>query len=279
MELPLELISAYRQFSRVCRFGYSALGIVRPDCRAAAGNPWLFGEANPPGYEAAGRFRFLHTLSVARKLGARRILEVAGSGGLLSACLYREGQRILVNDLRDLSGELRQWTTGDYLQFVAGDLFEIDSEQVGKFDLIIASEVIEHIAHSDQLLIHLRSLLAEGGTLLLTTPNGAYFRSRLPTFAEVADFDSLEGRQFGPDAQDHLFLFTRTELESLLVRCGFQPQRTDFFATPWLSGESGFRYLPKHRFLSPLYLGLDWLTKTIWGNRLGNGLLVLATRV
>ena len=41
-----------------------------------------------------------------------------------------------------------------------------------RFDLIIASEVLEHVEAPDALLRHFRALLAEGGRLIVTVPNG-----------------------------------------------------------------------------------------------------------
>ena len=38
------------------------------------------------------------------------------------------------------------------------------------------------------MLAHLRRYLRPGGTLMLTTPNGAYFRSKLPTHSQVEDY-------------------------------------------------------------------------------------------
>ncbi len=40
------------------------------------------------------------------------------------------------------------------------------------FDLVIASEVLEHVEQPDQFLAELRSYLAERGKIVITTPNG-----------------------------------------------------------------------------------------------------------
>ena len=41
-----------------------------------------------------------------------------------------------------------------------------------KFDLIIASEVIEHVEKPEEFLMHLREKLSDNGKLILTLPNG-----------------------------------------------------------------------------------------------------------
>jgi SAM-dependent methyltransferase len=47
---------------------------------------------------------------------------------------------------------------------------EFESEE--KFDMVIASEVIEHVEHPGEFLLFLRSKLKPEGAILLTTPNG-----------------------------------------------------------------------------------------------------------
>lgn len=49
---------------------------------------------------------------------------------------------------------------------------ESDFADNGAFDLVIASEVIEHVEDPEAFLNFLRSLLAPGGRLVLTLPNG-----------------------------------------------------------------------------------------------------------
>jgi SAM-dependent methyltransferase len=51
-------------------------------------------------------------------------------------------------------------------------LVEPDFADSGAFDLVIASEVIEHVEDPEAFLNFLRSLLAPGGRLVLTLPNG-----------------------------------------------------------------------------------------------------------
>lgn len=57
---------------------------------------------------------------------------------------------------------------------VANARYVTDAEagDLGLFDLVIASEVIEHVEDPDAFLQFLRSCLAPGGQLILTLPNG-----------------------------------------------------------------------------------------------------------
>ena len=78
------------------------------------------------------------------------------------------------------------------------------------FDLVWASEVIEHVADTARWLSEVRRVLAPGGRFLLTTPS----HGRLP----IA-IGGLE--RFAEPLGDHLHLYTRRSLESVLAEFGF----------------------------------------------------------
>ena len=62
-------------------------------------------------------------------------------------------------------------------------LREADGTVPGRFDLVIASEVIEHVEEPDAFLDGLKARLAPGGKIVLTLPNG-YGPFELATFLE-----------------------------------------------------------------------------------------------
>jgi SAM-dependent methyltransferase len=80
------------------------------------------------------------------------------------------------------------------------------------FDLVWASEVIEHVADTARWLSEVRRVLAPGGRLLLTTPSHGRLRVGL---AGVERFSEPLG--------DHLHLYTRRSLHSLLEEFRFDP--------------------------------------------------------
>jgi SAM-dependent methyltransferase len=85
----------------------------------------------------------------------------------------------------------------------------------GAFDLVLCTEVVEHVRDAQLLLSECRRVLAPGGRLALTTP--AHGRA---TGADVA----LRGfeRRFDP-LSPHLRFFTRGSLAGLLDALGFDP--------------------------------------------------------
>jgi len=240
MPLPL-----YFEYRRACAQGLSTVRPLLPIARDEDHDGWNFGTGWPPSHRAFGRMRFLRTLEASRQLAPRRVLEVAAGGGALCACLARDGATVVANDLREseLRHALFQYENGSAVSIAAGDLFALDPAILGQFDLVIACEVIEHVAHPDDLLGHLRRFLTPGGRILLTTPNGAYFRNRLATLTTIKDPASLEAQQFKPDADGHLFLITPAELAALAAKAGLQIDSLELFGMPLITGHCGLARL------------------------------------
>jgi SAM-dependent methyltransferase len=111
----------------------------------------------------------------------------------------------------------------------------------GRADVVIMSELIEHLVDPDSVLEEARRVLKPGGTLLLSTPNLAAWYNRgllalgvQPLFTEV----SLRGVFGRPGSQvaGHLRLFTRRALVGLLAARGFGSIRVSgasYHDVPW----------------------------------------------
>ena len=93
-------------------------------------------------------------------------------------------------------------------------------------DVVIMSELIEHLVDTDSALEEVRRVLKPGGHLLLSTPNLAAWYNRgllafgvQPIFSEV----SLRGVFGRPGSQvaGHLHMFTKRALTGLLAARGF----------------------------------------------------------
>jgi 2-polyprenyl-6-hydroxyphenyl methylase/3-demethylubiquinone-9 3-methyltransferase len=249
----LEALPEYSLFKATCDAGLSAVRPLAPAARQNDGDGWNYGPAWPPSYAAFGRLRVLTALERALSLKPRRVLEVAAGDGALSACLAARGISVAVNDLRteNLESAIANFESKDSMTVLPGNLFDLDPRATGLFDLVIATEVVEHVAHTDKFLRHLARFLTPDGRIFLTTPNGSYFRNGLPTYSMIEDFDALELEQFQPDADGHLFLITPNELRSLAHNAGLRSIEIDLFAIPFITGHCGFSII-RYRQLARL---------------------------
>jgi len=97
-------------------------------------------------------------------------------------------------------------------------------------DVVIMSELIEHLVDTDAAIEEARRILRPGGILLLSTPNlAAWFNRGLlglgiqPVFSEVS-LRGIYGRP-GHQVVGHLRLFTRRALVEFLTARGFACER------------------------------------------------------
>jgi SAM-dependent methyltransferase len=97
----------------------------------------------------------------------------------------------------------------------------------GVADVVIMSELIEHLVDPDGAVAEVRRVLRPGGSLLLSTPNLAAWYNRgllaagiQPVVSEVS-LRGVFGRP-GRVVAGHLRLFTRRALTEFLVASGFR---------------------------------------------------------
>lgn len=100
----------------------------------------------------------------------------------------------------------------------------------GEADIVVMSEIVEHLVDPDAAVAEAYRVLRPGGHLFLSTPNLAAWFNRLlllagvqPAFSEVA-LSGVYGRP-GDDVAGHLRLFTRRALVEFLTARGFRTIR------------------------------------------------------
>lgn len=210
----------------------------------------VFGAPLNLGYAYAYENRWQACLRLARKyfpVGGR-ILDIAAAQGNASLRLAEAGFDVTWNDLREeLIGYVRLKHEHGRIEYLPGNVFALSFPK--SFDGILVTEIIEHVAHPDQFLSQVKTLIRPGGHIVLTTPNGAYFRSHMPRFSECTDFSLLEARQFGPNSDGHIFHLWKDEMEAMSRQAGLEVVSIQFVSNPLTNGhiklETLLHLLPK----------------------------------
>src|ERR1051325_622938 len=197
----------------------------------------IYGEISHHGYAYAYENRRRETLRVLTEVlspGAR-ILDIAAAQGNFSLALAELGFDVTWNDLRaDLADYVRLKYERGKIDYAAGNAFELKFPSL--FDAVLITEVIEHVAHPDDFLVKAAALVRPGGYIVMTTPNGGYFKNTLPKFSECADPAVFESVQFKPNADGHIFLLHTDEIEPLAQRAGLTLDKIALFTNPLTAG-------------------------------------------
>lgn len=100
------------------------------------------------------------------------VVEVGSGSGEATECLQRtNGVRIAVGVDLDRQALLRCTQSGNLASFVRADADRGLPFRDGSIDVLLASEVYEHLYHPEVFFEEVHRVLRPGGLLLLTTPN------------------------------------------------------------------------------------------------------------
>ena len=163
-----------------------------------------------------------------RRFAARMLRAHAPHGRLLD---FGAGRGNLLRELR---------RSGGYSELAGVDLYprepELDPEigwhvadlnepvELGEqFDVVVCSEVIEHLENPRQVFRTLAGLLRPGGTLILTMPNQESIRSLLGLVAR-GHFTHFLNQSYPA----HITALLRLDLERICAETGFTPLAFDY---------------------------------------------------
>jgi 2-polyprenyl-3-methyl-5-hydroxy-6-metoxy-1,4-benzoquinol methylase len=126
-------------------------------------------------------------------LPRRRVLDCACGLGYGAALLrVRGAARVVGVDVSaEAVAEARRRYADPTIEYVEADGRELTLEQVGRFDLIVSLETIEHMTEPQRLLDAFLSLLEPDGLLLLSMPNDRHLGARSPYHAWTADLEEV----------------------------------------------------------------------------------------
>jgi 2-polyprenyl-3-methyl-5-hydroxy-6-metoxy-1,4-benzoquinol methylase len=104
------------------------------------------------------------------------VLEVGSGLGYLTYSIAKMGLHIKGIDIAEIAVSKAIKKYGDL--FMCQDIYNLSEVENDKYDVIIMTEVIEHIPDPISFITKLVKLLKVGGTLFMTTPNKSFFDSQ-----------------------------------------------------------------------------------------------------
>jgi 2-polyprenyl-3-methyl-5-hydroxy-6-metoxy-1,4-benzoquinol methylase len=158
-------------------------------------------------------------LRIIDRLKARRILDLGSGNGALCGLLKKRGYYVAgceydksgVEIARSAYPEVPFYNYG--VQDDPGNL--LASEE--KFDLVVSTEVIEHLFSPHHLPIFAARVLTDGGHLIVSTPYHGYFKNLALSLLNKWDFHHSPLWHGG-----HIKFWSRTTLSKLLEEHGFR---------------------------------------------------------
>jgi SAM-dependent methyltransferase len=206
----------------------------RPTLAEAAayypGNYWF-----DPAQSTAGRLEELyrrwvlrdHVRFVMRALqdleAGGLILDIGCGGGLFPGMLREHGHRAMGLDLSPQATALAWKVHG--VPAVAGELSRSPIAP-NTCAAVTMFHVLEHLNHPECYLREAHRLLQPGGRLIVQVPNAASWQ-----------FALLGAAWNGVDTPRHIHLFRDSDLEKLLMKCGYTPLRRKYFS--WRDNPAG----------------------------------------
>jgi 2-polyprenyl-3-methyl-5-hydroxy-6-metoxy-1,4-benzoquinol methylase len=148
---------------------------------------------------------YRYAMRAVRRLGSQSLLDIGCGPGTKLAMLHQSFPSLSIAgvDLPEAISYCRR--THDFGSWEIEDLNALHTVG-GQADLIICSDVIEHVTDPDLLLSYLKKRTAPGGRIILSTP----------------DRDMLNGvRSLAAPNPHHIREWTRSELSSYLTASGF----------------------------------------------------------
>jgi SAM-dependent methyltransferase len=164
-----------------------------------------------------------------------RICDLGCGNGYLSARLAEEGYRVTGIDASRSGIALARAThVSDRLDFICAAIEDAPRTEpplpAGKFDLVVSSDVIEHLYRPSALLEAAAFLLRPGGRLMVGAPYHGYLKNIVLSVLDRWDRHHTVDWDGG-----HIKFFSVRSLKSLVAENGFTDIRFHHYGrTAWL---------------------------------------------
>jgi 2-polyprenyl-3-methyl-5-hydroxy-6-metoxy-1,4-benzoquinol methylase len=158
-------------------------------------------------------------LHVIERLKAQRVLDLGAGNGALCGLLKKEGYSVAgcEYDAKGVEIARAAYPEVPFYQYgVQDDPTDLLAAE-GKFDMVVSTEVIEHLFSPHHLPIFAARVLQDGGHLVVSTPYHGYLKNLLLSIFNKWDFHHSPLWHGG-----HIKFWSRQTLSKLLEENGFE---------------------------------------------------------
>lgn len=145
-----------------------------------------------------------------------RILDIGCGNGSLSNFIAQQGHEVVGVEESESGVNIAQQSYPD-CKFIAASIYDFPYDQLeNSFDIIISTEVIEHLPYPRELAKVAKRCLKNDGTLILTTPYHGYLKN-----LALAVTGKLDSHFTALWDGGHIKFFSVKTLSALLLEQGF----------------------------------------------------------
>jgi 2-polyprenyl-3-methyl-5-hydroxy-6-metoxy-1,4-benzoquinol methylase len=193
---------------RTCGLVFNAPRLSADEIRQQYdGEYYVFNESPARRWARATQLYIEHLLALENRGPGRRLLEVGCAGGELLALARQRGWQVVGVEI---SPQATRAAVAEHGLDVRAGTLEEHAAHIGRFDVALANDVIEHLASPRPFIRLLHGLLRPGGWVSLETPNWGGFWRR------------VGGRRWLGLNRFHISLFDAGSLLKLMGDCGFK---------------------------------------------------------
>jgi len=173
----------------------------------------------PPSY----RYNAQTILQICKELGAKHVLDLGCGNGALARLLSQSGFQVTACDVDRRGIEIASQVASD-VRFLQLGAYDDPSELKGSdFDVVVCTEVIEHLYIPRQVPRFARAVLKPGGHLIVSTPYHGYLKNLAICILNKWDFHHTSLEEGG-----HIKFFSPNTLVQLLKEERFDVARFRF---------------------------------------------------
>jgi SAM-dependent methyltransferase len=141
-----------------------------------------------------------------------KILEIGSGLGYLTYSLYREGYDVLGIDLSKAAVSQAEKSFGNH--YLCADIFDFVRGNESAYDVVVMTEVIEHVENPQAFMLAIKQLLKHNGLAIITTPNKSFYPE-----------DIVWGTELPPV---HCWWFSETSMNFMAKQLGMSVSFLDF---------------------------------------------------